>query len=44
MRFTRLTIAVAADALLSSIFLSFKLKIIKSEKMKVDKSSSKNEH
>ena len=44
MKFKKLTVAVAADALLSSIFLSLNLKIIKSEKMRIYKSQSENEH
>ena len=44
MKFRKLTVAVAADALLSSIFLSFKSKIIKSEKMRIYKNQSENEH
>ena len=35
---------IAVDALLSQITLSFKLKIIKFEKMKTYKSQSENEH
>ena len=35
---------IAVDVLLSQIFLSFKFKIIKSEKMRVYKSQSENEH
>ena len=38
MRFKKSIVAVTADALLSNIFLSFKSKIIKSEKMKAYKS------
>ena len=34
----------AADVLLSQIFLSFKFKIIKLEKMRAYKSQSENEH
>ena len=34
----------AADTLFSQIFLSFKFKIIKLEKMKAYKSQSENEH
>ena len=37
LKFKELTIATIADALLSSIFLSFKSKIIKFEKIKVYK-------
>ena len=37
MKFKKSTVAAAADALLSSIFLSFKSKIIKSEKMRTYK-------
>ena len=44
MRFKKLIVAAAADALLSKISLSFKLKIIKFEKMKAYKSQSENEH
>ena len=44
MRFKKSTVAAAADALLSNIFLSFKSKIIKSEKMRTYKSQSENEH
>ena len=44
MRFKELIVAAAADALLSSISLLFKLKIIKSEKMRAYKSQSENEH
>ena len=44
MKFKKLTVAAAADILLSSISLSFKLKIIKSEKMKTYKNQSENEH
>ena len=44
MKFKKLTVAATADALLSSISLSFKLKIIKSEKMRIYKSQSENEH
>ena len=43
MKFKELTVAAAVDAL-SSIFLSFKSKIIKFEKMKTYKSQSENEH
>ena len=35
---------IAIDVLLSQIFLSSKFKIIKSEKMKIYKSQSENEH
>ena len=44
MRFKKLIVAAAADALLLNIFLLFKSQIIKSEKMKIYKSQSKNEH
>ena len=44
MKFKKLIIAAVADALLLSISLSFKSKIIKFEKMKTYKSQSKNEH
>ena len=44
MRFKKLTVAAIADALLSSIFLSFKSKIIKFEKIKAYKNQSKYEH
>ena len=44
MRFKKLTVAVTADALLLNISLSFKLKIIKFEKMRTYKSQSENEH
>ena len=44
MKFKKLTVAAAVDALLSSISLSFKSKIIKFEKMKIYKSQSENEH
>ena len=44
MKFKKLTIAVAADILLSSIFLLFKSKVIKFEKIKTYKSQSKNKH
>ena len=44
MKFKKLIIAAAADALLSSISLSFKSKIIKFEKMKTYKSQNENEH
>ena len=44
MRFRKLTVAAAADALLLNIFLSFKSKIIKFKKMKAYKSQSENEH
>ena len=44
MRFKKLTDAAAADALLSNISLLFKSKIIKSEKMRIYKNQSKNEH
>ena len=38
MKFKKLTVAATADALLLNVFLSFKSKIIKFEKMKVYKS------
>ena len=44
MRFKKLIVAAVADALLSNIFLSFKLKTIKSEKIKTYKSQSENKH
>ena len=44
MKFKKSIVAAAADALLLSISLSFKLKIIKSEKMRTYKSQSENEH
>ena len=44
MRFKNLIIAATVNALLSSISLLFKLKIIKFEKMKVYKNQSENEH
>ena len=44
MKFKKSIVAATIDALLSSIFLSLKLKIIKSEKMKTYKSQSENEH
>ena len=44
MRFKKLIVAATADALLSSIFLLFKSKIIKSEKMRAYKDQSENEH
>ena len=44
MKFKKSTVAAAVDALLSSIFLSFKSRIIKSEKMKTYKNQSENEH
>ena len=44
MKFKKSTVAVIADALLLSISLSFKSKIIKSEKMKISKNQSENEH
>ena len=44
MKFKKLIVAAAADALLSSIFLLFKSKIIKSEKMRIYKNQSENEH
>ena len=44
MKFKELTVAATVDALLSSISLSFKSKIIESEKMKAYKSQSENEH
>ena len=44
MRFKKLIVATVVDALLSNIFLSFKSKIIKSEKMRTYKSQSENEH
>ena len=42
--FKKLNATVAVDALLSQIILSFKLKIIKFEKMKTYKNQSENEH
>ena len=44
MKFKKSIVAATADALLSSISLLFKLKIIKSEKMKAYKNQSENEH
>ena len=44
MRFKKLTVAAAADALLSSISLLFKSKIIKSEKIRTYTNQSENEH
>ena len=44
MKFKELTIAAFADALLLNLFLLFKLKIIKSEKIKDYKNQSENEH
>ena len=44
MKFKKSIIAAAADALLSSIFLSFKSKIIKFKKMRIYKNQSENEH
>ena len=44
MKFKELTVAATIDALLLSIFLSFKSKIIKSEKMKTYKNQSENEY
>ena len=44
MKFKELIVAVIADALLLSISLSFKSKIIKSEKIKTYKNQSENEH
>ena len=44
MKFKKSTVATAADALLLSISLSSKSKIIKSEKMRIYKSQSENEH
>ena len=44
MRFKKLIIATIVDALLSSISLSFKLKIIKFEKIKTYENQSENEH
>ena len=44
MKFKKLIVAAAVDALLSNISLSFKLKIIKFEKMKTYKNQSENEH
>ena len=43
-KFKKLTVVAAADALLLNISLSFKSKIIKFEKMKAYKSQSENEH
>ena len=42
--FEKSNATVAVDALLSQIILSFKLKIIKFEKMKIYKNQSENEH
>ena len=42
--FEKLNATVATDALLFQITLSFKLKIIKFEKMKIYKNQSENEH
>ena len=44
MRFKKLIVAAAVNALLSNISLSFKSKIIKFEKMKTYKNQSENEH
>ena len=44
MKFKKSIVAAATDALFSNIFLLFKSKIIKSEKMKIYKSQSENEH
>ena len=43
-KFKKLTIAAAADVLLSSISLLFKSKIIKFEKMRTYKDQSENKH
>ena len=44
MIFKKLNATVAVDALLSQITLSFKLKIIKLEKIKTYKDQNENEH
>ena len=44
MKFKELTVAAVANALLSSISLLFKSKIIKSEKMRTYENQSENEH
>ena len=44
MKFKKSTVAATANALLLNISLSFKSKIINSEKMKVYKNQSENEH
>ena len=40
----KLNVTIAVDALLSQITLSLKLKIIKFEKIKIDKNQNENEH
>ena len=44
MKFKEAIITAVVNALLSSIFLLFKSKIIKFEKMRIYKIQSKNEH